>query len=348
MDNPSIDQKVHQLRGVHVPLPKNPNSVGSWDDMYIEDAGNGKVRIDVYGTDPQGNPRHSVDELDEETYERVRADLLRKEQATLPAFSSIKSGNTVGRLIGETAPSTLPAVHANPPIEAETEDEGITGEQILDGIQIGLDVIGLIPVFGEAADIINAGVSLARGDYTGAALSLVSAIPFGGWFGTAGKVARRAASPNESLKALPKPAPVKNKIESKPPRKNHETSSDGAKIKGSEKSKLDKSSAEYRYRRGKFRKGVRETAWDNAKKESPDGIVRDPTTNKPLNKNEPWDMGHKPGLEHRKHMRSAEKRDLTRKEFLDEFNNPSHYRPELPSSNRSHEGEIKSDLYFGP
>ena len=81
MDNPSSEQRLSQLRGIHVPLPKNPNSVGSWDDMYIEDVGNGKVRIDVYGTDPRGNPRHSADVLDEATYEMVRADLLRKEQA---------------------------------------------------------------------------------------------------------------------------------------------------------------------------------------------------------------------------------------------------------------------------
>lgn len=207
MDTPSSEQRLSQLRGIHVPLPKNPNSVGSWDDMYITDAGNGKVRIDVYGTDPQGNPRHSVDELDEETYERVRADLLRKEQATLPAFSSIKSGNTVGRLVGQTAPSTLPAVHANPPIE-ETEEEGLTGDQILDGIQLELDVIGLIPVFGEAADIINIGLSLARGDYVGAAFSIVAAIPFVGVFGTASKATRRAVSSTDSVKDLPKSAPT--------------------------------------------------------------------------------------------------------------------------------------------
>ncbi|HEN8798626.1 TPA: hypothetical protein U8251_001184 [Pseudomonas putida] len=227
MNNPSIDQKVHQLRGVHVPLPKNPNSVGSWDDMYIEDAGNGKVRIDVYGTDPQGNPRHSVDELDEETYEKVRADLLRKEQATLPAFSSIKSGNTVGRLIGETAPSTLPAVHANPPIEAETEEEGITGEQILDGIQIGLDVIGLLPVVGEAADVFNAGISLARGDYIGAALSLSAAIPFVGWGATAGKAVKGGVSKlTTAEKTIQKPPHSS-------PAKPNSSNRDGAKIKGS-------------------------------------------------------------------------------------------------------------------
>lgn len=81
-------------------------------------------------------------------------------------------------MVGETAPAAVPATQANPPVEAETEAEGITGEQVLDGLQLGLDVVGLIPVVGEAADIISAGISLARGDYVGAGLSLLSAIPF--------------------------------------------------------------------------------------------------------------------------------------------------------------------------
>lgn len=224
MDNSSAEQRLRHLRGTHVPISRNANSLGSWDDMYVEDPGNGKVRIDVYGTDPQGNLRHSVDELDEETYERVRADLLRKEQATLPAFSSIKSGNTVGRLVGETARSTLPAVHANPSIEAETEDEAITGEQILDGIQIGLDVIGLIPIVGEAADIFSAGISLARGDYVGAGLSLLSAIPFIGSVGTTAKATRHAA------KAAAKPTkPVKQGTQKRATDARSE--GDGAKVR---------------------------------------------------------------------------------------------------------------------
>ncbi|WP_176016801.1 PAAR-like domain-containing protein [Burkholderia sp. BCC0398] len=103
-----------------------------------------------------------------------------------------------------------------------------------------------------------------------------------------------------------------------------------------------------RYKRGKFRKGVREKAWEDAKKKSPDGKVRDPVTEKEMNPDDPWDMGHKPGLEHRKHVISAAERDLTRKQFLDEYNDPSHYRPELPSSNRSHVGEDLTDDYFGP
>lgn len=108
------------------------------------------------------------------------------------------NGNTIGRVVGETAPAAVPATQANPPIEAETEEEGITGEQILDGIQLGLDGVGLIPVVGEVADIANAVVSVVRGDYVGAGLSLLSAIPFVGYLGTAGKAARYGAKMAEA------------------------------------------------------------------------------------------------------------------------------------------------------
>ncbi|WP_257350216.1 T7SS effector LXG polymorphic toxin [Pseudalkalibacillus decolorationis] len=94
-----------------------------------------------------------------------------------------------------------------------------------------------------------------------------------------------------------------------------------------------------------YRKGVRDKVWENAKKS--DGEVRDPLTKKVINKDEQWDMGHKPGYEFRKHQQSATERGISRKEFLDEHNNPDHYQPELPSSNRSHQGEDLTDDYFG-
>ncbi|WP_305037875.1 GH-E family nuclease [Bacillus cereus group sp. BfR-BA-01316] len=94
-----------------------------------------------------------------------------------------------------------------------------------------------------------------------------------------------------------------------------------------------------------YRKGVRDKVWDNAKSE--DGLVRNPIDNKIMNKDKPWDMGHLPGYEFRKHKKSAEERGITREQFLDEHNNPNHYRPELPSSNRSHKGEDLTDDYFG-
>lgn len=86
--------------------------------------------------------------------------------------------------------------------------------------------------------------------------------------------------------------------------------------------------------------------WENAK--GPDGVVRDPLTGKEIKKDEPWDLGHKPGYEHYKHAESARRRGLTREEFLNEYNNPDHYHPELPSSNRGHRNEADRQTYYGP
>jgi predicted ribonuclease toxin of YeeF-YezG toxin-antitoxin module len=78
------------------------------------------------------------------------------------------------------------------------------------------------------------------------------------------------------------------------------------------------------------------------------GHVLDPLTEEIIDKDEPWHMGHKPGYEFRKHAASARARGITRKQFLNEHNDPSHYWPELPDSNCSHAGELLTDDYFGP
>lgn len=179
-----------QVHAVSVPVRRPHNSIAGPDEMMLQLGENGGVQVDVFGRDAQGNELHESREMQEDEYEEMRKGYLRAELATMPPFSSFKSGNTIGRVVGETAPSAVPASQANPPIEAETEEEGITGEQILDGIQLGLDVVGLIPVVGEVADIASGVISLFRGDYVGAGLSLLSAIPFVGYAGTAGKAAR--------------------------------------------------------------------------------------------------------------------------------------------------------------
>jgi predicted ribonuclease toxin of YeeF-YezG toxin-antitoxin module len=86
--------------------------------------------------------------------------------------------------------------------------------------------------------------------------------------------------------------------------------------------------------------------WDRAK--AADGNVYDPLTGRQMDFDEPWDMGHKPGYEFRKHRESARRRGIDRKQFLEEYNNPDHYRPELPSSNQGHAGEDMSDTYLEP
>lgn len=99
------------------------------------------------------------------------------------------------------------------------------------------------------------------------------------------------------------------------------------------------------YSRPKFRAGMRDKVWDNAKDSH--GRVRDPITGRYMSKNNDWDMGHKPGYEFAKHQKSAEERGISRQQFINEYNNPDHFRPELPSSNRSHRGEDKTSAYFG-
>lgn len=94
-----------------------------------------------------------------------------------------------------------------------------------------------------------------------------------------------------------------------------------------------------------FRKGIRKQVWEDAR--GPDGKVHDPLTGREMSDKEPWDMGHKPGYEFRKAQDNAINKNHTRGQFLDEYNDPSHYRPELPSSNRSHAGEDMTDTYLG-
>lgn len=197
-----LDTLVVRVR--EIPLRKVP---GGPDRMFVQTDGTGNVLVDFAdGVKAWGKTL----ELNEAEYEAVRQEAFRRELADLDDFptyielypsprnSSVDTGtspngNTQGRVIGETPATGRTADEANAKVVSETSAEGVTGDEILDGVQLGLDIVGLIPVFGEIADIANAGISLTRGDYAGAALSLVSAIPFAGYVGTAGKVGRHAA-----------------------------------------------------------------------------------------------------------------------------------------------------------
>jgi predicted ribonuclease toxin of YeeF-YezG toxin-antitoxin module len=90
-----------------------------------------------------------------------------------------------------------------------------------------------------------------------------------------------------------------------------------------------------------YRDGVQDQAWENIRKKH--GKVIDPQSKKLMKKEQPWDMGHKPGFEFNKLQADAKKANLSRDEFLDIYNNPKFYRPELPSSNRNHKSEARAD-----
>jgi hypothetical protein len=69
---------------------------------------------------------------------------------------------------------------------------GGMGTAILDGVQTGLDVVGLIPGVGEIADGVNALIYTGRGDYVNAGLSAAAMIPFAGWAATGTKLGKKA------------------------------------------------------------------------------------------------------------------------------------------------------------
>ena len=72
------------------------------------------------------------------------------------------------------------------------DPDGKDWDDVLDGVQIGLDIVGMIPAVGNIADLANAGISVGRGDYTGAALSMAAAIPGAGLVAGGAKLAKRA------------------------------------------------------------------------------------------------------------------------------------------------------------
>ena len=87
--------------------------------------------------------------------------------------------------------------------KAEEDGGGLFGK-IVHG---GLDVVGLVPVLGEPADLVNAGIYAFEGDYTNAALSGGAALPFVGMAATGAKWGKRAVDVADDLHDASKAVP---------------------------------------------------------------------------------------------------------------------------------------------
>lgn len=64
-------------------------------------------------------------------------------------------------------------------------------EVMKDIVHVGLDVVGLFPLVGEVADLLNGAVYTLEGDGVNATLSYASAIPVAGWFSSGIKFAKK-------------------------------------------------------------------------------------------------------------------------------------------------------------
>ncbi|EFM2336672.1 DUF4150 domain-containing protein, partial [Escherichia coli] len=105
----------------------------------------------------------------------------------------MNSRNTIGLIVGQPPPAGVTADEADPPDEPETDEEEEEGGGWLDALQTGLDIAGFIPGFGFFADMLNAGISVARGNYAEAAMSVLASLPGIGDAAAAGKMAVKGA-----------------------------------------------------------------------------------------------------------------------------------------------------------
>jgi len=92
-------------------------------------------------------------------------------------------GGTIS-LINDGQTSTGPADLSRKSAEVFEKDqlstEGLDPDAVLDGIQMALDVAGMVPLAGAVPDLINAAISACRGNWADAGLSLLAAVPGAG------------------------------------------------------------------------------------------------------------------------------------------------------------------------
>jgi hypothetical protein len=96
------------------------------------------------------------------------------------------------------------------------DPSGFGSMNTLNVIQTGLAVLGFVPVIGAVADIVNAGISVGRGNYGEAALSLAAAVPGIGDTFAAGKIATvavGAAVAARSVRAVSAPVVTAARVE---------------------------------------------------------------------------------------------------------------------------------------
>ena len=85
---------------------------------------------------------------------------------------------------------------------------GYGANSVLNAMQAGAAVLGMFPVIGIVADLVNAGISVARGDYVGAGFSLAAAVPIIGDVAAAGRIVRTTTNKIRRVRSLKCPQQI--------------------------------------------------------------------------------------------------------------------------------------------
>ncbi len=133
--------------------------------------------------------------------------MLQQQLATWVAgnLQSMIEGRAEALRTGTATAVPKPEPLPPPPPSAPPKDDGNFWSDLG---HLALDVVGLVPVVGEAADLINAGWYAAEGDYLNAGLSLAAAIPVAGWISTGGKLGYKAVTSLDGAKNWLKDTPT--------------------------------------------------------------------------------------------------------------------------------------------
>ena len=92
------------INAVRIPIRRPPESITGPDEMMLQQGENGRVQVDIFGRDAQGNELHESKEMQEDEYETLRASYLRAarpEEFAQPIVHQHfqASGATIGKQI---------------------------------------------------------------------------------------------------------------------------------------------------------------------------------------------------------------------------------------------------------
>jgi uncharacterized protein (DUF2147 family) len=96
----------------------------------------------------------------------------------------------------------------------------------------------------------------------------------------------------------------------------------------------------YKKQRPAYAKDQVKDTWNKAETESLDGNVYDPNTGRQLTwdgktRQGKWDMGHKPEYKYEDQLDKLRRGEISEEQFLKNYKNSEHYRPEGVPENRS-------------
>lgn len=115
----------------------------------------------------------------------------------------------------ETGPVDLSKEIAETEEQWNIQQDQLSSEELLDGIQLALDAAGFIPGFGAVPDLLNVAISAFRGKWDDAGLSLLAAVPGIGDATAAAKLAYKGVKSAKSVSKVASISNVTNKAQRK-------------------------------------------------------------------------------------------------------------------------------------